>query len=151
MGRIQESPTFHRPHSSHSLTRFTCSELYAQSAFHLPASSLKRCKSWRLCKNFHFSGGPAAVHQHLRQDGCRRRRRFKAVCLIDTVFCSTRLTDKCAASLLDTGEYSDFTISTPDKDLKVHRNILCVKSAYFRTACAGEFQVRLFLLATRVL
>ncbi|KAK6420992.1 hypothetical protein LTR95_016859 [Oleoguttula sp. CCFEE 5521] len=42
-------------------------------------------------------------------------------------------------SLQETGEFSDFAIICGDRKWKVHKAILCPQSAYFRSACAGQY------------
>nr|OQO16317.1 hypothetical protein B0A51_14882 [Rachicladosporium sp. CCFEE 5018] len=42
-------------------------------------------------------------------------------------------------SLLETGEFSDFAVICGERKWKVHMAILCPQSAYFRSACAGQY------------
>jgi hypothetical protein len=45
-------------------------------------------------------------------------------------------------STLQIGEYSDFTISTPEREFKVHKCVISLKSPFFRAACSGGFKAR---------
>lgn len=43
--------------------------------------------------------------------------------------------------LLETCEYSDFTISCKDVEFKVHRAVVCTASSMLKAACNGPFEV----------
>ncbi|KAK6512598.1 hypothetical protein TWF481_001482 [Arthrobotrys musiformis] len=44
--------------------------------------------------------------------------------------------------LLESGNYSDFTIICGSKEWKVHRAIICPQSEYFKTLCESKFKER---------
>lgn len=44
--------------------------------------------------------------------------------------------------LLESGDYSDVTISCYGVTFRIHRSILCSQSEYFRKAFDGDFKVR---------
>lgn len=44
-------------------------------------------------------------------------------------------------NMLEMGEYSDLTIVCEEKELKVHRYILCHASRFFKAACENDFIV----------
>ncbi|MCJ1475053.1 hypothetical protein MMC13_003713 [Lambiella insularis] len=63
----------------------------------------------------------------------------------------TQVTEKTPASqmeapldglhkLLGTSEYSDFTVNCGGKTWRIHRAIVCSRSAYFKKACDGAFK-----------
>ena len=43
--------------------------------------------------------------------------------------------------LLQTGEFSDFTLTVDGRDFKVHRSVVCPQSTMLRHLCVGSFQV----------
>ncbi|KXT13463.1 hypothetical protein AC579_4250 [Pseudocercospora musae] len=45
---------------------------------------------------------------------------------------------KMVQRLWKTGEYSDLTIMTVDRQFKVHKNIICPASCYFKAVCSEE-------------
>lgn len=47
-----------------------------------------------------------------------------------------------AERLLESGDYSDATISCYGVTFRIHRSILCSQSEYFRKAFDGDFKVR---------
>jgi hypothetical protein len=45
-------------------------------------------------------------------------------------------------SILESGKYSDLTISCGDRVFNVHRAVVCPRSSFFAAACDGKFLVR---------
>jgi hypothetical protein len=44
--------------------------------------------------------------------------------------------------LLESGLFSDVTVSCGERTWKLHRNILCSRSTWFEKALTGNFEVR---------
>lgn len=44
-------------------------------------------------------------------------------------------------TLLETGKYSDFTITVNERQWRVHKSVLCTQSEYFDGMCGGSFKV----------
>lgn len=47
-----------------------------------------------------------------------------------------------SATLLESGKYSDLTITVNERKWKVHKSVLCTQSEYFDKMCDGGFKVR---------
>src|SRR5947207_15393716 len=43
--------------------------------------------------------------------------------------------------LLESGKYSDLTLTCGDDEYRVHRAIVCPHSAFFEAACGGDFAI----------
>jgi hypothetical protein len=52
------------------------------------------------------------------------------------------LRKKTHLSLLESGNFSDFTITCGDVKFQVHRNIICPESPVLTAACNGNFKVK---------
>jgi hypothetical protein len=46
------------------------------------------------------------------------------------------------STLLESGRYSDLTVTCGKRNWKVHKSVLCVQSDFFAKACDGGFKVR---------
>ena len=44
------------------------------------------------------------------------------------------------AKLLESGKYSDLTITCSERKWRVHRSIVCLRSSFFASACDTDFQ-----------
>lgn len=62
-----------------------------------------------------------------------------------TDVCWRNCTDT-VASLLNTGKFSDVTITCGDKVWNLHRAIICSRSQYFQKAFGSDFKVRTWTL-----
>ena len=51
-----------------------------------------------------------------------------------------------ALEMLQSGEYSDFTITCRGKEFKVHKMMICCESDFFKKCCEGNFKVGVLLL-----
>lgn len=52
------------------------------------------------------------------------------------------ISEKTYLSLLESGQYSDFTIACGNVKFQVHRMIICSESDMFTAACNGNFKVK---------
>ncbi|KAI9767184.1 MAG: hypothetical protein M1839_004603 [Geoglossum umbratile] len=46
-------------------------------------------------------------------------------------------------SVLQSGKFSDVTISNGEREFKVHKAVICPQSSFFMAACDGDFQVNI--------
>ena len=51
------------------------------------------------------------------------------------------LSPEAGFEMLESGKYSDFTITCGDRTFKVHRGIICAQSDFFQAVCASKFKV----------
>lgn len=69
------------------------------------------------------------------------RPKFGECVHVQLSICQTTKTNSNDHRLLETGRFSDFTITCTDRTFKVHKAILYARSSYFRDLLTSDFKV----------